>query len=99
MNTAASDKLNSLLAGANQKAIDQVEQQIDDLVSALADLVAQCNQYANEDNADIPETAFAMSVLAKLGVGTNAGCDKCGTLDRVEGSKFCAACQEEGGME
>lgn len=36
-----------------------------ELIQALADLVAQCNQYASEDNADLPETHYAQKVLDK----------------------------------
>ena len=28
-------------------------------------------------------------------VDTNAGCDRCGSFDRVEGSKYCVECQAE----
>jgi hypothetical protein len=38
---------------------------LQELVQALADLIAQCNEYANNDNADLPETHYAQKVIDK----------------------------------
>jgi hypothetical protein len=50
------------------------------------------------DYPDIDDLGYILSEvykLAQVAVGeANAGCDSCGTHDRIEGSKCCGGCHE-----
>lgn len=77
------------------------------LIAAAPDLLATLKAFAAIDWTQPQDAPGMMRVLVngarvaidKAEQGGNAGCDRCGMIDRVPNSRFCEECKAEVGSD